>query len=286
MAARRHTTLLRVTATGYEPTEEDGIKQHAKLKLGMTVGADIARGRSVVQNALYWKVLTVVVAHCPGRWRTAEALHEVLKVGTGHVEIVQLIDGRLIKIPQSTAFDAMKQNQFQVYLDAAFRIIEDEILGGVSIDELLANTGYRRPDAPPTDDADTDAAEYDPTWIDSVCKGLSRLEGNDWQTAFMMATNHVSTAGDLAMIQAHPEVKERLRNGAPELRSQIDAALKAASARLGNVGGDGAVEGHHQEGDRIGWVSFERKYDTDLRALAIRLAEQSPHIKQRTGANG
>lgn len=44
----------------------------------------------------------------------------------------------------------------------------------------------------------------------------------------------------------------------------------------------GAVEGHHQEGDRIGWLSFEQQYNIDLRALAIRLAEASPHIQKRT----
>lgn len=41
----------------------------------------------------------------------------------------------------------------------------------------------------------------------------------------------------------------------------------------------GAVEGHHQEGDRIGWLSFEAQYGVDLRALAIKLAAASPHLK-------
>lgn len=41
----------------------------------------------------------------------------------------------------------------------------------------------------------------------------------------------------------------------------------------------GAVEGHHQEGDRIGWISFEDKYGVDLRALAIKLAAASPYLK-------
>lgn len=154
MSSRRHLILLRVTDTGYIPVDETGQKQHAKLKLGQTVSADIARGRSVVQNSLYWSVLTKVVATAPGAWRTAEALHEVLKVATGHIEIVKLIDGRLIKIPESTAFNAMTQDAFQTYLDAAFRIIQDEILGGMSIDELM---GTPASESPQTDD-DTSGA--------------------------------------------------------------------------------------------------------------------------------
>lgn len=144
MANRRHMVQLRVTEVGYEPICEVGQKQHARLNVGSTVGGEIARGRSVVQNSLYWSVLTKVVTHAPGEWRTPEALHEVLKVATGHVEVVKLVDGRLIKIPQSTAFDAMPQDQFQSYVDAAFQVIQDEILGGMSVDELLAHTEGRR----------------------------------------------------------------------------------------------------------------------------------------------
>jgi hypothetical protein len=136
---RRNLIPLRVTATGYEPTDEAGQKQHAKLKPGQIVGAEIARGRSVVQNAYYWSVLAKVVAHAPGQWRTPEALHEVLKVATGHIEIVRLVSGRLIKIPQSTAFDAMKQDAFQQYIDAAFHVIADEILDGMGIDEFMTH---------------------------------------------------------------------------------------------------------------------------------------------------
>lgn len=147
MAMRRHAIPLRVTETGYEPLDEAGRAQHAKLKVGATVGAEIARSRSVVQNSLYWTVLGKVVAHAPGEWRTPEALHEVLKVATGHIEIVKMINGRLIKIPQSTSFDAMPQDQFQAYLDAAFKIIQDEILGGMSVDELLAHADRRETNA-------------------------------------------------------------------------------------------------------------------------------------------
>ncbi|MDR3533986.1 MAG: hypothetical protein P4L90_25900 [Rhodopila sp.] len=140
MAGRRHGVPLRVTEKGYEPADEVGRKQHAKMKTGTLVRADIARSRSVAQHARYWSILAAVVTHCPGNWRTPEALHEALKVATGRVEIVQLVNGRLIKIPQSTSFDAMGQDDWQIYHDAAMRVIEDEILEGeMGVDELLAH---------------------------------------------------------------------------------------------------------------------------------------------------
>lgn len=143
MSTHRNLIRLRVTESGYEPMDEAGEKQHAKMKVGDVVGAEIARSRSVVQNSYYWAVLAKVVTHAPGEWRTPEALHEVLKVATGHVEIVKLIGGRLIKIPQSTSFDRMPHETFQQYLDAAFKVIGDEILGGMGVDEFMANAdGY------------------------------------------------------------------------------------------------------------------------------------------------
>lgn len=42
----------------------------------------------------------------------------------------------------------------------------------------------------------------------------------------------------------------------------------------------GVVEGHHQEGHRIGWKAWQAKHKVDLLAEANRLAAASPHIKR------
>lgn len=36
---------------------------------------------------------------------------------------------------------------------------------------------------------------------------------------------------------------------------------------------------HHKEGDRIGWLTFEAKYDVDLRAQALRLSTIPPNLR-------
>jgi len=104
-----------------------------------TVAVKIDRRRSAAQNAMYWSVLEQVVA-ATGRWRTAEELHLALKVACGRVDIVQLIDGRRVLVPESTAFDAMSQDEAQAYYDAAFKVICDELMGGMPVEELLAHT--------------------------------------------------------------------------------------------------------------------------------------------------
>lgn len=146
MATRRHVTPLRVTEEGYVPDDAEGRAYHAKLKPGQLVGAEIARSRSLPQQRRYWSILAKVVELAPsgviGReWRTPEALHAALKCATGYIEIVQLIDGRMVKIPESTRFDQMGHEAFCDYLTAATKVIEDEILDGkMSCDELLSET--------------------------------------------------------------------------------------------------------------------------------------------------
>jgi hypothetical protein len=95
------------------------------------------RERSHEQNAMYWRALARVV-EATGKWHTAEELHLALKVACGYVERVRLIDGRLVLVPGSIAFDRMNQEEAQLFYDAALRIVCDELMGGIEVEELLA----------------------------------------------------------------------------------------------------------------------------------------------------
>lgn len=118
-------------------------KAFNRIEDGDRVAIRMVAKRSVAQNAMYWNCLERVI-EATGKWRTTEELHLALKVATGHVDIVQLINGRRVIIPESTAFDQMSQDEAQAYYDAALKIICDEIMGGISVDELLDHTGVRR----------------------------------------------------------------------------------------------------------------------------------------------
>jgi|SRR5215472_1843812 len=124
------------------PANRVAVAAFHKLADGERTTIKFGSKRSVAQNQMYWGVLEQVVA-ATGRWRTAEELHIALKVATGHVDIVQLIDGRMVKVPGSIAFDHMNQDEAQAYYDAAFRVICDEVMGGMAVEDLLAHTGAR-----------------------------------------------------------------------------------------------------------------------------------------------
>lgn len=103
----------------------------------------VQRERSHEQLALYWQCLERVV-EATGRWRTAEELHLALKIATGYVEKVRLIDGRRVLVPESVAFDQMSQDEFTRYFDAAMRVLCEEVMGGCSIEELIDQSVDRR----------------------------------------------------------------------------------------------------------------------------------------------
>src|SRR5262252_4072642 len=132
------TVLCKRIGKGLFPANARAADALQRIPEHATVAVRIDRRRSAAQNCLYWSVLEQVVA-ATDRWRTAEELHVALKVATGHVDVVRLIDGRRVLVPESTAFDAMSQDEAQAFYDAAFRVIAEDL--GLPLEDLLAHTG-------------------------------------------------------------------------------------------------------------------------------------------------
>lgn len=103
----------------------------------------VQRERSHEMNALYWQCLERVV-EATDRWRTAEELHLALKIASGYVEKVRLIDGRLVLVPGSIAFDKMSQDEAARYYEAALTVLCTEVMGGCTVEELLQHAGVKR----------------------------------------------------------------------------------------------------------------------------------------------
>lgn len=133
---RRHLFHVKRDGNALLPADPAAAEEIRRLPEGERITVRASRERSHEQNALYWRVLERVV-EATGRWRTAEELHLALKVATGHVDRVLLLDGRLVLCPGSIAFDKMGQEEAQRYYDAALRIVAEEIMD-CPIEDLLA----------------------------------------------------------------------------------------------------------------------------------------------------
>jgi hypothetical protein len=90
----------------------DGIEQGQRVKL------EIKEWRNVDRHRAYWAMLSEVVkaTDCA---LTPERLHEVLKLETGVVDLIQLPTGFKVAIPGSISFDKMAEPEFIAFFQAA-----------------------------------------------------------------------------------------------------------------------------------------------------------------------
>ncbi len=132
----RARVLLAVTRTGYAPADDEARAQHARLTAGDHVMARVDRPRSLPQLRLYWSVLHHVAEST--HWENAERLHMALKVRLGLYDLCKLPNGKTVPVVSSASFDAMNQDEFQKYMDAALKVLCEESLGGMVVDDLIA----------------------------------------------------------------------------------------------------------------------------------------------------
>lgn len=107
-----------------------------ELPRNATVRLQFAQPRSLPRHRLYRVVLRQVVKNTH-LFATEEALHKTLLVGCGVVEPVITVEGEILMIPSSTAFDAMPEEEFKAYFDEAMQIITTNIIPDMDIDDLL-----------------------------------------------------------------------------------------------------------------------------------------------------
>lgn len=83
--------------------------------------------RSTPQNRLYWLMLGRIV-RATDAWPSADKLHRDIKLTLGYTEpSVNLRTGEITQTPDSTAFDAMTQDEFQVYFDATVKLLAERL---------------------------------------------------------------------------------------------------------------------------------------------------------------
>lgn len=91
--------------------------------------------RSNKQNKWYWCLLGKIVDGT-GAWPSSKHLHREILSETGHTtEATKLRTGEKIKVPNSTAFEAMTPAEFNGYLDRALAVLSETF--GFDVTELM-----------------------------------------------------------------------------------------------------------------------------------------------------
>jgi hypothetical protein len=113
MFVRRHRLTL-VPAGAFDA------ERLAALPIGQDIEITVSHRRSHPQERLYWAALTNV-CRATEAYPTAMKLHKALKRALGYVVTERQLDGREIEELDSTAFEAMSQDEFKVYFDQAMQ---------------------------------------------------------------------------------------------------------------------------------------------------------------------
>lgn len=116
--------ILRKGKKGIFPASPFDAEQLDGYPIGTEFRASSLTKRSLPQHRTYWKALSYVV-QATGAWPTVEHLHEVVKRDLGYVTFARGLDGQSKEIVDSTAFDAMDQDAFKAFFDAAMARIAE-----------------------------------------------------------------------------------------------------------------------------------------------------------------
>lgn len=119
MAAKSAPHHVRKTLTGWEPLSEAAREFHSKTKLGQVVEIKARRPRNPQHHRKMFALLSIVADNCE-QFTSADEVLTAIKAATGHGRWIKLAGAtREIFMPDSIAFDAMSQAEFEPFYDGA-----------------------------------------------------------------------------------------------------------------------------------------------------------------------
>ena len=135
--------LFKRTLTGLVPDNGPAREAMEAVRPGSVVRVRMVKPRSGPHHRKFWALMSAV-ADALGESVTAEKVAKVVKLRTGHVEVVKTAEG-ILEWPASIAFDRMDQGEFSRFYERALVVICNDFLPGVApgdlrsqIEELVA----------------------------------------------------------------------------------------------------------------------------------------------------
>ena len=104
-----------------------------KLRFDKVLRVEVVQPRNVKHHRLYWALCHLVAENMDGV--TAETVSDVLKIRTGHANVVRTIKGEVAS-PKSISFAAMDQTAFDAFFQDALRVVCDEVIPGLDSADL------------------------------------------------------------------------------------------------------------------------------------------------------
>lgn len=108
-----------------------------------------AAGRSLRHHNLLFALIAIARENYDGPI-TTDAVLDVLKLQTGHTNVVKLLSGQIILTPKSISFVSMGHDEFKVFFDKALVILCRDFVPGLDL-ELAKREIAKRAGLPAND---------------------------------------------------------------------------------------------------------------------------------------
>jgi hypothetical protein len=112
---KRHGSML-IPISGFDEGLLHALPEDAAMEI------TVNRRRSLPQLRMYWSILHRVV-EATGSHPTPEHLHSAIKLALGYATDVTKLDGEIIRIPDSVAFDKMDATAFRDFFERAIELL-------------------------------------------------------------------------------------------------------------------------------------------------------------------
>lgn len=96
-----------------------------------------SRSRSGAQHRLFFALLKMTYDN-QTECKSMDVLLSVIKIGTGHCDVIGLGNGVFYSIPKSISFAKMDQDSFQRFFNSAADFVVSDILPGIDRADLTA----------------------------------------------------------------------------------------------------------------------------------------------------
>ncbi len=126
--------FLTRTLNGLAPADEEAKQAVKRWKIGETVKCSVRKPRSYKHHKHYFALLNLTFEN-QERYTSFEHFRKAVQIAAGHVDELITIDGEVIFLPKSIAYDTLDELEFAKVFGEAMKVCAT-ILGDLDLDEL------------------------------------------------------------------------------------------------------------------------------------------------------
>lgn len=126
--------FLTRTLAGLIPSDEQGKQAFKRWKIGETLKCSVKKPRCYKNHKHYFALLNLTFEN-QDKYTSFEHFRKAVQIAAGHVDELITIEGEIVFVPRSIAYDTLDDMEFGKVFGETMRVCA-QILGDLDLDEL------------------------------------------------------------------------------------------------------------------------------------------------------